>query len=127
MKGISYILEVLIAVSILFLLTVYVITIPIEVKPKIEIKLLTYNLIENLLYSSSLRDDIINLNTKKIEDEISNFVKMYEVRVAIFDEFGNNVTEIPEIEDKNVVVISYFIAGNYEFFLPCELRVYLVS
>ena len=86
-------------------------------------KLDAYNALKILDQTQNLRYYALQKNATKIEELLLPFLKS-NYKVALFNR-TSNITEIPEIDAKNIAVLSYFIAGDVANYQPIEIRVYL--
>ena len=124
-----FIVEATIAILMIFLITVLIFTYfsPQRRTEILNYKIYAYDGLIALEKKGNLRYYAINNDTISIKRELNPFIPdNIEFEVVLFNETGN-VTEIPsEINTKkNVVSVSYLIAGNFDEYKPREIRVML--
>ncbi len=92
---------------------------------ELNVKKSVFNALEILDNTGKLRDYALNNETQEIEEWIKkNANPFYNYRVVIYD-YSTNLTNVNLPERKNVLSVSYFLAGDYENFAIREVRVYL--
>lgn len=90
-----------------------------QLNKKIEV----YETIKIIDLTQDLRFHAVNGNATKIEEFLYPYLKS-NFKVAIFN-LTSNITQIPEIEAKDIFIVSYLISGYPGKFSPVEIRVYL--
>lgn len=129
MKSVSTILEVFVAFFAIFSIIIIVLNLlSLQTKETqtIKTKILVLRTAEILLQTKNLRFDIINNNITNIENKFFEILPEFNLKFAIFDENGNNLTEVPTLTSSNVISISILISGYYENFLIREFRIYVL-
>jgi hypothetical protein len=127
MKGLSHTMEAVIAILLLtagvFLLLATPLTTPEYEKTKF--KLSTYSSLETIDTTGELRELVLKNDVAAIKNDLSRFVP-YQMNydVAIFNR-TSNVTTVPNIDAKDIIVVSYFLSGAVGNYTPREVRVYL--
>jgi len=124
-KGQIYTLEALI--SILMVGTILFILFSFEPKSleniQVSRKLKVVELIKMLDLTTNLRFYAIRGDATKIEELLSPYLKS-RFKVVIFNS-TTNMTLLPTIEEEDVAIVSYIIAGSLDGYFPIEIRVYL--
>lgn len=78
--------------------------------------------LEELKVSGSLRTYALGRNTNQIEEYLEGYLPL-EVKVSIFN-LTSNLTPMPNLPETDVIVVSYYLVGDYGKFEPLEVRVY---
>lgn len=110
-KGYLYTLEVLIVASLIFISMTFIFRSPF-LRPKTETSIVLFNgnqVLEYLDYNGTLREMVLNNDEYGLEQQLAYLLSkniFYEVS------FSCNTRNIPE--NKEVMVSSYYLAGNKE-------------
>ena len=125
MKGSYFILESIIAIFIMVTSMAFVLQKPPE---NIEMsymnyKQTAYNSLKILEQVGDLRKNILDNDATSIKNDLSAHIKV-SYDVTIFNQ-TTNLTAIPSIDSKNILTISYFIAGKMGTYTPREVRIYM--
>ena len=125
MKGSYFILESIIAIMIMVTSVAFVLQKPPE---NIEMSYMNYkqnayNGLKILEQVGDLRKNILDNDSTSIKNDLSAYIKV-SYGVTIFNQ-TTNLTAIPSIDSKNILIVSYFIAGKSGTYIPREVRVYM--
>ena len=125
MKGSYFILESIIAIFIMVTSVAFVLQKPPE---NIEMSYMNYkqnayNGLKILEQVGDLRKNILDNDSTSIKNDLATYIKV-SYGVTIFNQ-TTNLTAIPSIDSKNILIVSYFIAGKSGTYIPRELRVYI--
>jgi len=127
MKGVLYTVESVIAILMILFIVVFLFQRP-QPSPEYQIinyKLNTYNGLKILDEMDNLRDYVMNRDVNLIENGLNPYVPdSLNYTVVIFNE-TTNTTEKPSLTDRDVISVSYFLAGDLDNYNPREVRVYL--
>jgi hypothetical protein len=127
MKGVLFSVESIIAVGVLVLIFVFLFGRPL---PSVEtskenFKLKTLDGLEAIKNTGELRKDALDNNASSIKTKLVPYVPAFlNYEVAIFNE-TSNTTPIPSIEAKDIITVSYFLAGDVGNYSAHEVKVYL--
>jgi len=126
MKGQMYILEATISILLILFIVVYLFQNPLN-SPEYErmnYKIKTYKAITVLDDTGKLRKDVVNNNVSSIRDNLYPFIsKNLNYNVTIFND-TSNITMKPS-SSSDMISVSYFLAGDFDNYLPRDVRVYL--
>jgi uncharacterized membrane protein len=126
MKGQMYILEATISILLILFIVVYLFQNPLN-SPEYErmnYKIKTYKAITVLDDTGKLRKDVVNNNVSSIRDNLYPFMpKNLNYNVTIFND-TSNITMKPS-SSSDMISVSYFLAGDFDNYLPRDVRVYL--
>ena len=126
MKGQMYILEATISILLILFIVVYLFQNPLN-SPEYErmnYKIKTYTAITVLDDTGKLRKDVVNNNVSSIRDNLYPFMsKNLNYNVTIFND-TSNITMKPS-SSSDMISVSYFLAGDFDNYLPRDVRVYL--
>jgi len=126
MKGQMYILEATISILLILFIVVYLFQNPFN-SPEYErmnYKIKTYKAITVLDDTGKLRKDVVNNNVSSIRDNLYPFIsKNLNYNVTIFND-TSNITMKPS-SSSDMISVSYFLAGDFDNYLPRDVRVYL--
>jgi uncharacterized membrane protein len=126
MKGQMYILEATISILLILFIVVYLFQNPFN-SPEYErmnYKIKTYKAITVLDDTGKLRKDVVNNNVSSIRDNLYPFMpKNLNYNVTIFND-TSNITMKPS-SSSDMISVSYFLAGDFDNYLPRDVRVYL--
>jgi len=125
MKGSYFILESIIAIMIMVTSVAFVLQKPPE---NIEMSYMNYkqnayNGLKILEQVGDLRKNILDNDSTSIKNDLATYIKV-SYGVTIFKQ-TTNLTAIPSIDSKNILIVSYFIAGKSGTYIPRELRIYM--
>lgn len=121
-----YILEATISILLILFIVVYLFQNPFN-SPEYErmnYKIKTYKAITVLDDTGKLRKDVVNNNVSSIRDNLYPFIsKNLNYNVTIFND-TSNITMKPS-SSSDMISVSYFLAGDFDNYLPRDVRVYL--
>ena len=125
MKGISYTLEAIIAVSFLLLALVFFFK-PISISDSSEYsyKKISYDSLKALADGGKLRQYSLNNDADSIEADLGSFISYLDYDVVIYNR-TSNLTEVTSINEKNVISVSYFVAGEAGNYSAKEIRLFV--
>ena len=125
MKGISYTLEAVIAVSFLLLSLVFFFK-PFNVQDSSEYnyKKITYDSLKALSEGGKLRQYTLNNDATSIKNDLTTYISFLDYDVVIYNK-TSNLTAIPTISDDYVISVSYFLAGEAGNYSAKEVRVFV--
>jgi hypothetical protein len=125
MKGISYTLEAVIAVSFLLLSLVFFFK-PFNVQDSSEYnyKKITYDSLKALSEGGKLRQYTLNNDATSIKNDLTTYISFLDYDVVIYNK-TSNLTAIPTISDDDVISVSYFLAGEAGNYSAKEVRVFV--
>lgn len=125
MKGISFTFEATIA-SILLLSVIIFFFKPLQSPQTSEInhKVTAYNGLKILDETGSLRENVLRNNATAIKNDLSAYLSYLDYDVVIYNK-TSNITAAPSISAKNVISVSYFLAGDVGNYSAREVRVFL--
>jgi hypothetical protein len=125
MKGVSFILEAVIACIVLFTAIIFFFK-PIQTSesPEYGYKTLAYNSLKNLDETQKLRENVLDNNATKIKSDLAPYISYLSYDVVIYNGVSN-VTAIPTITANDVISVSYFLAGDVGNYSAREVRVFV--
>ena len=125
MKGISFTLEAVIA-SILLMLALVFFFRPMSLPDSSEYsyKKLTYDSLKALNDGGKLRQYVLDNDATSISTELSSYISFLDHDVTIYNR-TMNLTAIPTIAGDDVIVVSYFLAGDAGNYTAKEVRVFV--
>lgn len=128
MKGVLYTLESVIAILMILFIIVFLFqdsptTSEFE---RVNYKLKVYHGLKILANTGGLRRDATNNNVVSMEDKLDPYIPdLLNYTVVIFNE-TTNITKKPSlVDEKDVISVSYFLAGEIDDYGPRDVRVYL--
>ena len=125
MKGVSNTLEAVIAVSFLLLSLVFFFRpFPVQDSSEFNYKKITYDSLKALSEGGKLRQYALNNDATSIKNDLSTYISFLDYDVVIYNK-TSNLTAIPIINDKNVISVSYFLAGEAGNYSGKEVRVFV--
>lgn len=86
-------------------------------------KVEAYNALKILDQTGNLRYYSLQANATRIEELLLPFLKT-NYKIVLYNQSGN-ITEIPNIDSRDVISVSYLISGDFGDYRPIEIRVYL--
>jgi len=128
LKGALYTLESVIAILMILFIIIFLFqdssTAP-EFE-RINYKLEVYHGLKILENTDELRRDVMDDNTVSIENKLNPYIPDFlNYTIVIFNE-TTNITKKPSLVDKkDVISISYFLAGDVDNYGPRDVRAYL--
>jgi len=126
-KGSFFMLEAAIAILIMITTLALVLRQP-QTTQELDVvnyKLKIYNALKISDSVGELRRDALNGDVGAIKDYIElNAPSYLNTEVAIYNK-TTNVTEIPVINSRTILTVSYFLAGYVGNYEPREVRVYI--
>jgi len=127
MKGAFYTLESAIAILMILFIIVFLFQRP-QISQEyqtINYKMDIFNGLKNLDKLDKLRDYAVNNEVELIENRLNPYIPDFlNYTVVIFNE-TTNITEITSFTDRDIISVSYFLAGDIDNYKPREVRVYL--
>jgi hypothetical protein len=125
MKGISLTFEAAIA-SILLLSVIIFFFKPLQSSQTSEVnhKVAAYNGLKISDEAGGLRENALENNATAIKNDLSAYISYLDYDVAIFNK-TSNLTAVPSISLKDVISVSYFLAGDVGNYSASEVRVFL--
>lgn len=127
MKGTLYMLESAIAILLMLTTLALVLRQPQETQELdiINYKLKVYNALEISDDVGDLRRHVLDNDVNAIKDDISTDVPPYlNYEIALYNKTGA-LTNEPTINSKNIITVSYFLAGHVGSYSPKEVRVFI--
>ncbi len=125
MRGQVFVVEALIASSILFLILFSLLSTPHSSQRDNYYTLYaTHRALTSLDANGSLRNITLLNDTKTLERLLENLVQR-KVFVTFFSADGN-LTPLPQFSRK-ISSVSYYISGDFNCTLPREIRVYVIE
>ena len=127
MKGQLYVLES--AIGILIILSILLLffrTPRIPEFKSINYKLKAYEALQIMKVNGDLRRDAIDANVTSIKSKLSPYLPSFlNYSLTVFDQNGN-LTPIPSsLNKKDMVCVSYLLAGNFDEYSPRIVKVCL--
>ena len=125
MKGVSFTFEAAIA-SVLLLSVIIFFFKPLQSSQASEVnhKVAAYNGLKILEEAGGLRENVLDNNAIAIKNDLSTYISYLSYDVAIFNK-TSNLTAIPSISSKDVISVSYVLAGDVGNYSAKEVRVFL--
>lgn len=125
MKGVSYILEAVIASIFLLLALVFFFRpMPTSDTSMANYKNLAYDGLKVLSEGGKLRQYVLDNDVDTIKSRMFPYISYLSYDVVIYNK-TSNITAIPTITDKNVISVSYFFAGDAGNYSAKEVRVFV--
>jgi hypothetical protein len=125
MKGISYILEAVIASTFLLLALVFFFRpMPSSDTSIMNYKNMVYDGLKVLADEGKLRQYVLDNDVDTINSRMSTYVSHLNYDVVIYNK-TSNITAVPIITDNNVISVSYFFAGDAGNYSAKEVRVFV--
>lgn len=123
-KGISHILEAIIAVTILMLALVFYFR-PLNFSQTYEInyKIDAYNGLKIMEETGKLREYALADNATAIKNDLLPYIYL-DYEVVIYNK-TSNLTTIPSITADDIISVSYFLAGDIANYSAKEVKVLL--
>jgi len=128
MKGIVFIIESIIAVTLIVFIVFFVLR-SVESVSDLNLagyKLKAYESLTSLERKNELRYYAVNYDVQSINNSLSSLLpNNINYYVVIFNKISN-VTSMPNLENKkNVVSVDYIISGDYNIYDPRIVTVFL--
>jgi len=124
MRGQVFVVEALIASSILFLILFSLLSTPHSQRDNYYTLYAIHRALTSLDANGSLRNITLLNETKTLEGLLENLVQR-KVFVTFFSADGN-LTPLPQFSRK-ISSVSYYISGDFNCTLPREIRVYVIE
>ncbi len=128
MKGQLYTLESAIAILMILVILIFLFKAPRPLPEfkTINYKLKAYNSLEFLERNGNLRRDATDANATAIEEKLSPYIPDFiNYTVVIFNQSTNLTLKPSFLDKKDVISVSYFLAGDIDEYSPRDVRVYL--
>lgn len=125
MKGISFTFEAAIA-SILLLSVIIFFFKPLQSSQTSELnhKVAAYNGLKISDEAGRLRENALENNATAIKNDLSTYISYLDYDVVIYNK-TSNLTATPSVSIKDVISVSYFLAGDVGNYSANEVRVFL--
>jgi len=124
MKGQIFVIEALIASSILFLILFSLLSISHVSEKSYYTCFAIHRALTSLDANGSLRNITFLNDTKTLEKLLENLVQK-KVFVTFFS-IDQNLTSLPQLS-RRISSVSYYISGDFNRTLPREIRVYVIE
>jgi len=125
MKGISYTLEAVIAVSFLLLALVFFFKpYTVQDSSQYNYKKITYESLKALSEGGKLREYTLDNDATSIKNDLTTYISFLDYDVVIYNK-TSNLTAIPTISSSDVISVSYFLAGEAGNYSAKEVRVFV--
>lgn len=127
MRGSLYTLEAAIAIVMMVVTAMLVFQRAPETLElsKANYKVKIYNALKISDDVGDLRKNVLDSDAAAVESELSSYIPIYlNYNVTIYNE-TSNVTSIPTIGSKDVITVSYFLAGKLGNYTAREVRVFV--
>lgn len=129
MKGLLFVVEVTLAILMMFFIAVLIFSYlsPVRKLDVLNYKLKAYEVLNALEETGKLRRYAINDDVNSIKNDINQFIPDFiSYDVVLYNETTNITSISSQIEkQKDVISISYLLAGDFDNYKLRDVRVFM--